>query len=98
MASLKLLSVLAATAVGVLGAIGCWLAALFEKDGFGTPRDAEPRASYLVVYGLGFLLSVGVPLALWRWLYPEPSPAVGVLALVLVGALALWIVGVITIG
>jgi len=65
----------AATALGALGAIGCALAALFEAQGFGGPRDAGPRPGYLALLALGFLASLGVPALLWRWAAPQSGRA-----------------------
>lgn len=78
MDSARVIAVVASALVGAFVALGCLLAALFELQGFGTPRDAEPRAGYLVALALGLGASVGVPLALWRILLPESSPAAGV--------------------
>ena len=98
MAWLRPLAVVAATAAGALAAIGFWLAALFELDGFGTERDTDPRASYIALYAIGFLVSVGAPLALWRRLYPGSSLASGAAALVLAGGLVAWVLGLVAFG
>ena len=98
MARLRPLAVAAATAAGALAAIGFWLAALFELDGFGTERDTDPRASYIALYAIGFLVSVGAPLALWRRLYPGSSLASGAAALVLAGGLLAWALGLVAFG
>ena len=54
--------------------MGCLLATMFELQGFGAPRDSEPRLAYLL--GLGFLyaVSAGAPLLAWRALLPENPP------------------------
>ena len=53
-----------AFALGTLAAFGCLLAALFEVDGFGGPRDQGPRPGYLIVLALGFVASVLIPVLL----------------------------------
>ena len=64
--SLKGIAVAVAVALGALAAVGCLLAALFEVDGFGGPRDQGPRAGYLIELGVGFVASVLIPVVLWR--------------------------------
>lgn len=52
---------IAAAIVGALGAFGCVIAALFERDGFGRPRDTEPRSWYLLALAVGLGLCIAVP-------------------------------------
>jgi len=48
-----------------LFALGCALAALFEIQGFGGPRDQGPRPLYLIALAVGFVLCVAaLPLTL----------------------------------
>jgi hypothetical protein len=89
-AGLKGLVVVAAAALGALFAIGCLIAALFEVQGFGRPRDTDPRAGYLFLLALAFAACIAVPVWLWRWLLPESAP--GWLL-----ALAVSVVGVVLI-
>ena len=79
-------------AVGALAAVGCVLAGLFELQGFGGPRDSDPRALYLC--GLAILLtaSLGVPLLAWRALLPKSPPA-WLLVAVPVSAVVLLLLG-----
>ena len=63
---LKSIAVAVATALGALAAFGCLLAALFEVDGFGGPRDQGPRSGYLIQLALGFVASILIPVLLWR--------------------------------
>ena len=55
-----------AVALGAFAAFGCLLAALFEVDGFGGPRDQGPRSGYLIELALGFVASVLIPVMVWR--------------------------------
>jgi hypothetical protein len=90
MTGLKALVVAVATALGALFAVGCLLAALFEEQGFGRPRDTEPRPGYLALLALGFLASVGIPAFLWRRLFPGSGPAwIVALAIGVIGAVFL---------
>ena len=50
-----------ALGLGVIGAIGCFIAALFERDGFGRPRDSEPRSWYVALLGLGVVTCITIP-------------------------------------
>ena len=60
--------VLAAAALGVLFACGSLLAIYLELEGFGRPRDGEPRVGYLLLLALGFVASVAAPVVLARLL------------------------------
>ena len=71
---MKGLVVVAAVALGALLAVGALTAALFEAQGFGRPRDAEPRADYQLLLALGLAASIGVPAYLWRRLLPSSGP------------------------
>jgi hypothetical protein len=76
-----------AGALGALFAVGLVLGALFELQGFGTPRDEDPRAGRLALYALGLAACVGTPLTVWRMLLSDTAPATGALvAIVLVVA------------
>ena len=55
-----------ALALGTLAAVGCLLAALFEVQGFGGPRDEGPRFGYLVELAVAFVAAVLIPAVLWR--------------------------------
>ena len=74
MTGLKGLVVAVAAALGALFAVGALLAALFEVQGFGRPRDAEPRAGYLLLLAVGLAASLGVPAYIWRLLLPSRAP------------------------
>jgi len=77
----RILAVGSACLVGALLAVGCVIAALFELQGFGGPRDAGPRAGYLVALAASFAASVAVPVALWRALLPDSAPGWAVVAI-----------------
>src|SRR6476619_4458952 len=64
--ALKGVAVAAAVALGMLVAVGCLLAALFEVQGFGGPRDVGPRTGYLIELALGFVAAIAIPALLWR--------------------------------
>jgi hypothetical protein len=72
---LKGLVVAVATALAALAAVGLVLEALFEADGFGRDRDAEPRSGYLLLLAIGLVACVVLPVALWRALLPRTAPA-----------------------
>ena len=63
---LKVVAVGVAVALGALAGVGCLLAALFEVQGFGGPRDQGPRAGYLVELAVMFVAAVLIPVLLWR--------------------------------
>jgi hypothetical protein len=93
-AALKGVVVVAAVGVGALAAVGCLLAALFEVQGFGRPRDAEPRTGYLVELAVGFVASVAIPALLARWLFPRGGPALYLIAGVIAVGGVLLILGI----
>lgn len=80
--------------LGALLGVGCVLAALFELQGFGTPRDTEPRRWYLASLGVGLVLCVAVPLGLWRLLLPQTAPAARWLAPAAAAVVVLAVLGV----
>lgn len=86
--------VLVAAALGALGAIGCAITALLDLQGFGGPRDQEPALGHLIALAVGFAVSIGVPLALWRVLLPDAAPATAVVVFVIACALVLSLLGV----
>jgi hypothetical protein len=86
--------VIAAAALGALFGVGCLVAALFELQGFGAPRDTDPRALYLLALGAGLALCVAGPLVLWRLLLPDSSPGWGVAVGSAVVILVLALLGV----
>lgn len=85
-------------AFGVLGVIGCLLAALFELQGFGTPLDGDARAGYLLALSAGLVISVSAPLVVWRLLLPEHAPAVAIIiaATTATALLAIAVLGIAT--
>jgi hypothetical protein len=66
----KALGVVVAAGLGTLFAIGSLLAALFERAGFGSPRDSEPRVAYLGLLAIGFVASVATPIVLSWLVFP----------------------------
>lgn len=70
---LKSVVVALAVAGGALAGIGCLLAALFESQGFGGPRDQGPRLVYLIELAVAFVAAVVIPVLLWRRLF-EGAP------------------------
>ena len=74
MTVLKGIVVAAAAALGALFAVGCVIAATFELQGFGD-RDGDPSRGYLFLLALGLVACIAIPVALWRWLFPQSSPA-----------------------
>lgn len=58
--------VLLTTALAVLFGVGCLLAALFELQGFGGPRDQGPRPLYLASLLLGLVVCIAAPFTLRR--------------------------------
>ena len=90
---LRGLVVAVAAALGGLLALGSVLAALFEVQGFGRPRDADPRIGYLFLLALGLAACIAVPVALWRALLLGSAPAWPVaLALAVAGWLLILVI------
>jgi hypothetical protein len=50
-----------ALGLGLIRAIGCFIAALFDRNGFGRPRDSEPRGWYVALLGLGVVACIAIP-------------------------------------
>ena len=94
MKPLRALAVAVAAALGVLFAVGCVLAALFEAQGFGAERDTDPRAGYLLLLAVAVVACLAVPLWLWRRLLPASAPHS---ALVL-GAAAVGVIAILGLG
>ena len=76
--------VLIAAFIGVLSAIGCVMAALFERDGFGRPRDSQPRTWYFALVAVGLVLSVVAPIGIAAWAFPARRRMVPAAAIVVV--------------
>lgn len=74
MTALKGVVVAAATALGVLFAIGFLLDALFEVQGFGD-RDSTPSNAVLARDAVAVVACVLIPVFLWRRLFPGSGPA-----------------------
>jgi hypothetical protein len=91
--SLKVLIVLVAGGLGALFAAGFLIGALFELQGFGTPRDADPRGGRLALQALGVTACVAVPLALWRALLPDSAPALGALVAIVLAVAVVALLG-----
>ena len=66
MRPLRYILVAGASALGALFAVGCLIAALFEVQGFGGPRDEGPRSGYLVRLAVGFVACIAIPAFLSR--------------------------------
>ena len=89
MRSLKYLVVVASAALGALFAVGCVLAALFEAQGFGGPRDQPPRTGYLLELAVAFAACIAIPAFLARrllhagpgWLIAAGAAVLGALAI-----------------
>ncbi len=98
MTAARMLIVGLGMALGALFAVGCMIAALFERDGFGD-RDGEASTGYLLALALGVTASLGLPLALWRALLPSRFSwplAIGVAAVAV--AAVIWILGILVSG
>ena len=94
MVAVRALTVVVGLALGAFCAVGVLVAALFERDGFGD-RDGEPSTPYLLALAIGLVASVGLPLMLWRMLWPSRFswPAALVATLVAVAGVV-WILGI----
>ncbi len=82
----------ASVALG-LAAIGCVIAALFERDTFGGEPDREPRAWYVIMCCVGLGASIAA-LGLSALLAGRAGRSVAATCATLgvVAALALWVV------
>jgi hypothetical protein len=97
-AAVRVLTVVVGMAAGSLFAVGCLLAALFERDGFGD-RDGDPSTGYLLALAVGLAASLALPLVLWRALLPARFSwpvAIGVSCLAV--AAVCWILGIAVTG
>ena len=63
---MRALAALVAAVVGAFFAVGLAIAILFELQGFGRPRDTDPRLWYVALLALGLVACVAVPAWLWR--------------------------------
>ena len=93
-AAARILAVALGMAVGALFAVGCLVAALFERDGFGD-RDGDPSTGYLLALAVGLAASLGLPVALWRALLPARFSwplAIGISGVAVVAVC--WILGI----
>ena len=95
MPAAKVIAVVIAALAGALAAVGCLLAGLFELQGFGRPRDSDPRAAYLSLLVFGVLAGALVPLGLWRLLLPDTAPAAGRLGVAASAIVALAVLGIV---
>ena len=94
MVALRVLTVVVGVMLGAFCAVGVLLSALFERDGFGD-RDGEPSTPYLLALAVGLLVSVGLPLVVWRVLLPSRFAwpvALTATVVALVGVV--WIMGI----
>lgn len=94
MKPLRGLVVAVAAALGALLAVGCVLAALFEAQGFGRPRDTDPRTGYLLLLAAAFVACVSVPFWLWRRLLSASAPH----AALVFGAAVVGVIAILGIG
>ena len=97
-AAIRALTVVVGMAAGSLFAVGCLVAALFERDGFGD-RDGDSSAGYLLALAVGTAASLALPLVLWRALLPARFSwpvAIGVAAVAV--AAVCWILGIAVTG
>jgi len=94
MPALKVIVVVAVALAGALAAVGCMLAGLFELQGFGRPRDTDPRASYVALLGFGLIVSVLIPLGVWTLLLPDSSPGAKWLGLAAAGVVVVALLGI----
>jgi hypothetical protein len=83
--------VAAAGCLGLLFAVGCVIAALFELQGFGD-RDGDPSIPYLLALAAAFVACVAVPVLVWRALLPASAPGV-LLAALPAGAVVVILLG-----
>ncbi|HUQ40232.1 MAG TPA: hypothetical protein VM030_08755 [Acidimicrobiales bacterium] len=79
-------------AAGALTTIGCVVALVFERDGFGRPRDAQVRPFYVVLLAVGAAAGVVVPIVVGRMLLGAGRDRL-LIALGAAGVLAALILG-----
>jgi len=61
----RLGAALVAIVAGAFFAVGFAIAVLFELQGFGRPRDTDPRLWYVALLVLGLAACAAVPSWLW---------------------------------
>jgi hypothetical protein len=81
--------VVSCAALGALFAVGCVLAALFEAQGFGGPRDQPPRTGYLPESAVAFAACIAIPAFLARRLLHAGPGLIIAAAAAVIGALAI---------
>jgi hypothetical protein len=87
--ALRYLVVVSCATLGALFAVGCVLAALFEAQGFGGPRDQPPRTGYLLELAVAVAACIAIPAFLARrLLHAGPGLIIAATAAV-IGALAI---------
>ncbi|WP_298993100.1 hypothetical protein [uncultured Pseudokineococcus sp.] len=84
------------TGGGLLVVVGCALALVFEVQGFGVPRDAEPRTWHVLGYATGALAGVLVPTVTACVLLPRGRRWVAGAGAVLAAAVVVALLGVTT--
>ena len=62
---MRLGAALVAIVAGAFFAVGFAIAVLFELQGFGRPRDTDPRLWYVALLVLGLVACAAVPSWLW---------------------------------
>jgi hypothetical protein len=87
--ALRYLVVVSCAALGALFAVGCVLAALFEAQGFGGPRDQPPRTGYLLELAVAFAACIAIPAFLARRLLHAGPGLIIAAAAAVIGALAI---------
>jgi hypothetical protein len=87
----RVAAVVATGCLGLLFAIGCVIAALFELQGFGD-RDGDPSIPYLLGLAAALLACLAVPALVWRALLPRSAPGALLVALP-VGAVVVIVLG-----
>ncbi len=89
MRALRYLVVASCATLGALFAVGCVLAALFEAQGFGGPRDQPPRTGYLLELAVAFAACIAIPAFLARRLLHAGPGLIIAAAAAVIGALAI---------
>jgi hypothetical protein len=87
--ALRYLVVVSCATLGALFAVGCVLAALFEAQGFGGPRDQPPRTGYLLELAVAFASCIAIPAFLARRLLHAGPGLIIAAAAAVIGALAI---------